>query len=101
MTKIQIPEDGWVEIAKLAGEDADDQVEENEGWSNDGESVTADVLMEDGKPVRLSVSNSNYNGDFAETAFATYFPKFELLDSGGWDVGGPGEDVVVCSVKEK
>jgi hypothetical protein len=109
MTKIEIPEDGWVEIAKVTGGDADAQVEETQeevmedgvqvgvrhGWKNDGEAITADVLMQDGKPTRLSVSNCNYDGDFAETAFADQFPNFELND---WDAAG---DCVVATVREK
>jgi hypothetical protein len=103
---IQIPEDGWVEIAKLTGEDADAEVtieapvtlsddgtEIHSFGENNGEPISAEVLMADGKPIRLSVSNWHYDGDFAETAFAEYFPEFQVDEN--WSGDG---DCVVTTV---
>ncbi len=61
--------------------------------------IEASVLIEDGKPVRLSVSPADYEGNEVEHAFEKVFPQHKL-DTLRWD-SPSGEDCVVCPIEEK
>lgn len=65
-------------------------------YNEDG--IEGSVLIEDGKPVRLSVSPADAEVEKVERTFERLFPQHELSRS--WDQPST-ENCVVCSTKEK